>query len=111
MIREITMRASDEAYLNGHPTERLADNVNISYAYVEGESLLMGLKESRSLRLGLYVRHAGAVLCARSARRRRRAGPLLDPLRPGPLQHGGGGGVRHQHTIEMVKRLREMSPL
>jgi len=35
----------DEVYLNGHPTERLAGNLNVSFAYVEGESLLMGLKD------------------------------------------------------------------
>jgi cysteine desulfurase len=35
----------NEVYLNGHPTQRLAGNMNISFAYVEGESLLMGLKE------------------------------------------------------------------
>lgn len=35
----------DEVYINGHPTERLPGNMNISFAYVEGESLLMGLKE------------------------------------------------------------------
>lgn len=35
----------DEVYLNGHSTQRLPGNVNISFAYVEGESLLMGLKE------------------------------------------------------------------
>lgn len=35
----------DQVYLNGHPTERLPGNANISFSYVEGESLLMGLKE------------------------------------------------------------------
>ena len=35
----------DEVYVNGHPTQRLPGNMNISFAYVEGESLLMGLKE------------------------------------------------------------------
>jgi cysteine desulfurase len=35
----------DEVYLNGHPTERLAGNLNVSFAYVEGESLLMGIKD------------------------------------------------------------------
>jgi cysteine desulfurase len=35
----------DEVYLNGHPTERLPGNLNLSFAYIEGESLLMGLKE------------------------------------------------------------------
>lgn len=35
----------DEVFLNGHPTERLPGNLNLSFAYVEGESLLMGLKD------------------------------------------------------------------
>jgi cysteine desulfurase len=35
----------DEVYLNGHPTERLSGNLNLSFAFVEGESLLMALKE------------------------------------------------------------------
>lgn len=34
----------DEVRLNGHPTRRLAGNLNLSFAYVEGESLLMGIK-------------------------------------------------------------------
>src|SRR5262245_64650281 len=39
------MAALDECYLNGHPTNRLPGNLNISFAYVEGESLLMGMKD------------------------------------------------------------------
>ena len=35
----------DEVYLNGHPTLRLPGNLNVSFAFVEGESLLMGLKD------------------------------------------------------------------
>ena len=35
----------DEVFLNGHPTERLPNNLNVSFAYVEGESLMMGMKE------------------------------------------------------------------
>lgn len=35
----------DEIYLNGHPTERLPNNLNVSFAFVEGESLMMGMKE------------------------------------------------------------------
>lgn len=31
--------------LNGHPTKRLANNINISFPYVEGESLILGLNE------------------------------------------------------------------
>src|SRR5881409_2532483 len=36
----------DEIYLNGHPVHRLPGNLNVSFAYVEGESLLMGLNGS-----------------------------------------------------------------
>jgi cysteine desulfurase len=35
----------DEVYINGHPTHRLPGNLNVSFAFVEGESLLMGLKD------------------------------------------------------------------
>jgi len=35
----------DEIYLNGHPTQRLPGNLNVSFAYVEGESLLMGIND------------------------------------------------------------------
>jgi cysteine desulfurase len=35
----------DEVYLNGHPTERIVNNLNVSFAFVEGESLMMGMKE------------------------------------------------------------------
>jgi len=33
----------DYLYLNGHPTERLPGNLNVSFEFVEGESLLMAL--------------------------------------------------------------------
>lgn len=39
------MGVMEEVYLNGHPTERLPGNLNVSFAYVEGEALLMGVKE------------------------------------------------------------------
>jgi cysteine desulfurase len=35
----------DEVNINGHPLNRLPGNLNMSFAFVEGESLLMGLKE------------------------------------------------------------------
>ncbi len=44
-LQEGIMGGMDEVYLNGHPTERLPNNLNISFAYVEGEALLMGVKE------------------------------------------------------------------
>jgi len=36
----------DEVYLNGHPVHRHPGNLNLSFAYVEGESMLMGLNGS-----------------------------------------------------------------
>ncbi len=35
----------EEVYLNGHPAERLPGNLNLSFAYVEGEALMMGIKD------------------------------------------------------------------
>lgn len=35
----------DELFLNGDPIKRLPNNLNISFAFVEGEALMMGLKE------------------------------------------------------------------
>jgi cysteine desulfurase len=34
----------EQTFLNGHPTQRVAHNVNMSFNYVEGESLIMGVK-------------------------------------------------------------------
>jgi cysteine desulfurase len=32
-----------ESYLNGHPTKRLPNNVNVRFSYIEGESLILSL--------------------------------------------------------------------
>ena len=42
LIQEIQERI-ERAHLNGHPTQRLANNVNFSFEFVEGESVLLGL--------------------------------------------------------------------
>ena len=44
-LKNEIFRQLDEVFVNGHPTERLPGNMNMSFAFVEGESLLMGLKE------------------------------------------------------------------
>ena len=44
LLKGITEKL-DEVFLNGHPVERLPNNLNISFAYVEGESLLMGMDD------------------------------------------------------------------
>lgn len=44
-LRTKIMGELPESYLNGHPEERLPGNANISFAYVEGEGLMMGIKD------------------------------------------------------------------
>ena len=34
-----------EVFLNGHPTQRVPQNINMSFNFVEGESLIMGIKD------------------------------------------------------------------
>jgi cysteine desulfurase len=34
-----------EVYLNGDPKSRIPGNLNLSFAYVEGEGLMMGIKD------------------------------------------------------------------
>ncbi|TFF90275.1 MAG: cysteine desulfurase [Promethearchaeota archaeon] len=42
IIRNIT-ETIDDSFLNGHPTKRLPNNVNISIQYIEGESMVLDL--------------------------------------------------------------------
>ncbi|WP_165225871.1 IscS subfamily cysteine desulfurase [Aquisphaera insulae] len=35
----------EEIQLNGHPTERLPGNLNLSFAYVDGEALMMAMRD------------------------------------------------------------------
>jgi cysteine desulfurase len=44
-LRERIMGRLDETYINGSMEHRLPGNLNISFAYVEGESLLMGIND------------------------------------------------------------------
>ncbi|HYY24716.1 MAG TPA: aminotransferase class V-fold PLP-dependent enzyme, partial [Candidatus Udaeobacter sp.] len=44
-LKEGILRELEEVFIHGHPTQRLPGNMNMSFAYVEGESLLMALKE------------------------------------------------------------------
>jgi cysteine desulfurase len=44
-LKEEIMSQLDEVYVNGSMTERLPHNINLSFAYVEGESLLMGIND------------------------------------------------------------------
>ncbi len=44
-LRDRIMDRLDETYINGSWEHRLPGNLNISFAYVEGESLLMGISD------------------------------------------------------------------
>jgi cysteine desulfurase len=44
-LRDKIMNGLDEVYINGTMEHRLPQNLNISFAYVEGESLLMGIND------------------------------------------------------------------
>jgi cysteine desulfurase len=112
-LQDLILSKVDEAYLNGHPEKRLPHNLNISFAYVEGESVLMGLNKEVALSSGSactsstlepsYVIQAlgvGADLAHSSIRyglHRFTTGEEVD--------------VVADRTIDVVKRLREMSPL
>ena len=102
----------DYIFLNGHPTERLPNNLNISFGYVEGESLMMGVNElavssgsactSASLEPSYVLRALG----------------VGDDLAHSSIRFGMGRfttveeiDYTAEKTIAAVKRLREMSPL
>ena len=44
-LKQQIMGRLDEVYINGSLEHRLPNNLNISFAYVEGESLLMGIND------------------------------------------------------------------
>ena len=44
-LRQSITSKLEDVYLNGHATDRLPGNLNLSFAYVEGEALMMGIKD------------------------------------------------------------------
>jgi cysteine desulfurase len=42
LIKGVTDKIS-QSFLNGHPTQRLPNNANLRFSYIEGESLILGL--------------------------------------------------------------------
>jgi cysteine desulfurase len=44
-LQEGVLKRCDEVEVNGSKTRRLPNNLNLSFAFIEGESMLMGLKE------------------------------------------------------------------
>lgn len=104
--------ALDEVHLNGHPTCRLPGNLNLSFAFVEGESLMMGMK-------GIAVSSGSACTSASlEASYVLRALGIGDDLAHTSLRFGLGRFNTQEEidqtarvVIEQVRRLRAMSPL
>jgi cysteine desulfurase len=111
-LRKGIMDKLPETYLNGHPTERLPGNANISFAYVEGEGLMMGIKDvavssgsactSASLEPSYVLRALG----------------VGDELAHSSIRFGIGRFNTEEEVdfvadmvVREVSRLREMSPL
>jgi len=111
-LRDGIMTQLDEVYLNGHPTQRLPNNVNISFAYVEGESLLMGLKD---IALSSGSACTSASLEPSYVLKALGVGSDLahSSIRYGLGRFNTDEEVEYviRHTVEIVNKLREMSPL
>jgi cysteine desulfurase len=109
----VALHASlDEIFINGSMEHRLPHNLNISFAYVEGESLLMGINDvavssgsactSASLEPSYVLKALGAG----------------DDLAHSSIRFGLGRwsteeevGYVVEKLTSVVRRLREMSPL
>lgn len=104
--------AMEDVYLNGHPTQRLPNNLNLSFAYVEGESLLMGVKE---IALSSGSACTSATLEPSYVLRALGVGAELahSSIRFGLGRFNVNEEVDYaaKRIIETVNKLREMSPL
>ena len=102
------------AYLNGHRTQRLPDNVSVRYSYIEGESILLSLDI-----MGIYA-SSGSACAAKTLR----PSHVLLALGLQPEEAHGSlmltlGKDNTQEDVDrlksvmpnIVRRLRDMSPL
>src|SRR3989440_886311 len=112
-LQDLILSSVEEAFLNGRPDRRLPHNLNISFAYVEGESVLMGLNKETALSSGSACTsstlEASYVIAALGA-----SAELAEPsVRFSLHRFNTEEEVEWvgKRTIEAVKRLREMSPL
>lgn len=103
----------DELYINGSVDARMPYNLNVSFAYVEGESLLMGINDEIAVSSGSACTSASLepsyVL---------RALGVGEDLAHTSIRFGIGRFTTEEEIdyaaeriIAVVKRLREMSPL
>jgi cysteine desulfurase len=105
------MHGLDYTYFNGHPTQRLPSNINLSFAGVDGEALIMGMTE---------VACSSGSACTSTTLEPSyvlKAMGLDDPLVHASIRFGLGRWTTEeevdfavQTVVSRVKRLREMSP-
>jgi len=103
----------DQIALNGHPVRRLPNNLNVTFRHVEGEALLMALREAAALSTG--------SACASGAMKGSyvlRALGVPEEEAHSSIRFGLGRGNTGEDVDRIVdrlarsvKRLREMSPL
>jgi len=111
-LKNTIMAELDEVYINGSVEHRLPHNLNISFAYVEGESLLMGINDiavSSSSACTSATLEPSYVLKALGAG---------DELAHSSIRFGVGRFNTDEEidytahkVIEVVRKLRELSPL
>ncbi|MBI2819245.1 MAG: aminotransferase class V-fold PLP-dependent enzyme [Acidobacteria bacterium] len=110
-LRDGLFAELDDVHLNGHPTERLAHNLNLSFGYVEGEALLMSMSDV-AVSTGAACNSAGSkgshVLEAIG---------LPDDLIQSSIRIGLGRFTTEEEVeyvkgriVEAVRSLRELSP-
>ena len=112
-LQDAILSRVDEAFLNGHPERRLPHNLNISFAYVEGESVLMGLNKDVALSSGSACTSStlepSYVISALGVN----AELAHSSIRFGLHRFSTQEEVDFvaARTVDVVQRLREMSPL
>jgi cysteine desulfurase len=102
----------EETYVNGSLEHRLPNNLNISFAYVEGESLLMGIND-------IAVSSGSACTSATlEPSYVLKALGMGDDLAHSSIRFGLGRfntqeelDYTAEKLIEVVKKLRDLSPL
>jgi cysteine desulfurase len=111
-LKDAIMSQLDECYINGSMVDRLPGNLNISFAYVEGESLLMGIHD---IAVSSGSACTSATLEPSYVLKALGAGDNLahSSIRVGIGRFNTEAEVDYvaKRVVETVQRLRELSPL
>src|SRR5438552_2229672 len=112
-LQDRILSSVEDSYLNGDPERRLPHNLNISFAYVEGESVLMGVNKETALSSGSACTSStlepSYVIAALGASSELAHSSIRFSLHRFNTEEEVDWVARR--TIEVVRRLRDMSPL